>query len=218
MKRKDAGGRAWRENGIALRAARVFALVAVASCASGPRASQPAEPAPPMLTRAEWGSRPPVLPMRAHAPRRITIHHTGVRSDTTRALVAKLQGLQQWSQRDDSLAGGRRKPAWPDIPYHYYIDIRGQIAEARDVNYVGDTNTEYDPSGHILVVVEGNFEVEQPNDAQLAALRVTTRWLARTWRVPSDSIAAHRDFARTTCPGRSLYAYIGELRTFVAGR
>jgi hypothetical protein len=172
-------------------------------------------PAPPMLLRADWGAQAPVAGMNTHRLTHITVHHTAIRQNPTRTLVDKLQGLQKFSQNEGKLASGKTKPPWPDIPYHYYIDCHGQIAEAREFQFVGDTNTEYDPTGHALVVLEGNFEEEQMTEAQLAALRATVAWLALKWRVPAANIQGHRDYAKTQCPGRNLENYLPELRQFV---
>jgi hypothetical protein len=172
-------------------------------------------PAPQMISRAAWGAAEPVSAMVAHTPSYITIHHTGVRSNANRTLEQKLKGLQTFSQREDSLAGGRKKPAWPDVPYHYYIDITGRIGIGRDVRFKGDTNTEYDPTGHILVVVEGNFEEEQPTAAQMESLRGMVKWLASQWEVPAERIQSHKDYARTQCPGVNLYREMEGLRALV---
>ena len=90
--------------------------------------------------------------------------------ETENHLEAKMQGLQRFSQNKEKLADGRTKPAWPDVPYHFYIAVDGRIAEGRSITAVGDTNTGYDPSGFIQVVVEGNFETEKPSALQQAAL------------------------------------------------
>ena len=89
-------------------------------------------------------------------------------------LEKKMQNLQAFSQRDDKLASGKFKPAWFDVPYHYYIAVDGRIAEGRELKYVGDTNTEYDPTGHALVVVEGSFNTEEPTKAQIDSLKKMT--------------------------------------------
>ena len=173
----------------------------------------------PIVSRAEWGARDPVLPMREHRIERLTIHHTATRQDTARSLASKLQGLQQFSQRDDSLADGRRKPAWADIPYHYYIAVDGSIGEARSWRYAGDTNTPYDPAGHLLVVVEGNFEDEELTPAQRTALETLVPALARRFAIPGERLGAHRDYAATRCPGRNIMSELPRLRELIdAGR
>lgn len=167
------------------------------------------------VSRAEWGARPPVLPMRGHVPVRITIHHTGTAQDTSRSVEAKLRGLQTFSQRDDSLASGRRKPAWPDVPYHYFVSVDGVVAEGREWRFVGDSNTPYDPTGHLLIVVEGNFERDTLSSAQRKTLNVLIPAQARRFRIPPAALGAHRDYAETLCPGRSLYAELPRLRGLI---
>lgn len=202
----------------------LHAPVAIVSCAP-PRASAPAPvaavaatptparaPATALLTRAEWGARAPVLPMRPHEPRSITIHHTATRQAPNRALADKMRALQQFSQNDGALDTGKAKPAWADVPYHYYIDVHGSVAEGREVGYAGDTNTTYDPAGHVLIVLEGNFQEEQPTPGQLAALRRLVAEFSARWQIPAERIGGHKDFADTACPGRNLEAYLPELR------
>lgn len=167
------------------------------------------------VPRAEWGARPPVLPMRTHVPVRITIHHTGVAQDPGRSVESKLIGLQTFSQRDDSLASGRKKPAWADVPYHYYVAMDGAVAEGREWRFVGDSNTPYDPTGHLLIVVEGNFERDTLSSAQRKTLDILVPSQARRFRIPEAALGAHRDYAQTSCPGRALYAELPRLRGLI---
>ena len=169
------------------------------------------------VPRTAWGANPPVLPMKRHAPTRLTIHHTGTAQNHGRTIEQKLSGLQAFSQRDDSLATGRKKPAWADVPYHYYVAVDGAVAEGREWSYVGDTNTEYDPTGHLLVVVEGNFERDTLTTAQRQTLDALVPALTRHFRITGSTLGAHRDFANTLCPGRNLYAEIPRLRVLIAG-
>lgn len=168
-----------------------------------------------MVSRAEWGAREPVLPMRRHAPVRLTIHHTGTLSTPNRSIESKILGLQQFSQRADSLADGRKKPAWADVPYHFYVGVDGAVAEAREWQYVGDSNTPYDPTGHLLVVVEGNFEREALSSAQRRTLDALIPALAAHFRIGPEALASHRDYARTLCPGRALYTELPRFRALV---
>ncbi len=170
------------------------------------------------VSRAEWGARPPVLPMRAHSVSRLTIHHTGTNQNFNRTVADKLRGLQLFSQRDDSLASGRLKPAWPDVPYHFYVGVDGVVGEGRDWRYAGDTNTEYDPAGHLLVVVEGNFQKDTLTTAQRRTLDIIVPALARSFGIPAERLASHRDYARTSCPGANLYAELPRFRELIRAR
>lgn len=178
----------------------------------------PTSPIPasvPFVSRAQWGAHAPVLPMKEHTPVRLTIHHTGVAQNFSRTLEAKIKALQDFSQRDDSLSSGQKKPAWADVPYHYYISVDGRVAEGREWKYVGDSNTPYDPSGHLLVVVEGNFEKDTLTTAQRNTLDLFVPSLARKFHIASSALASHRDFAVTSCPGKNLYSELPHLRTLI---
>jgi hypothetical protein len=168
------------------------------------------------LARADWGAKAPVLPMREHTLTRLTLHHTGVPQLFERTLPEKLRSLQKFSQEDGPLADGRLKPAWADIPYHLYVDVHGAVGEARDLRFAGDSNTSYDPAGHLLVVVEGNFEKEKITAAQMATLEKLVPALAKKYGIPADSVGGHKDFAATSCPGAGLFAELPRLRQLVA--
>lgn len=166
---------------------------------------------PKIVTREEWGAKLHRPGAKVHHIDRITIHHTGVAQSPARSLEDKLRGLQAFSQREDKLADGRTKPAWPDIPYHYYISVDGRIGEGRRYRYVGDTNTTYDPTGHLLIVVEGNFETELPKPEQIASLEKLVNWALWNWRLERKTIFGHGDFASTDCPGKNLVPFVRAL-------
>jgi hypothetical protein len=159
---------------------------------------------PEVVSREDWQAAAPSLPMISHTPGSIIVHHTGSSMQVKKTLAAKMRGLQRFSQAKEKLADGRTKPAWPDIPYHYYIGADGAIAEGRDVTKVGDTNTAYDPKGAIQIVVEGNFEVEQVTDAQQASLVRLLSWLKTKHVIKLGAITPHASKAKTACPGKNL--------------
>jgi len=106
---------------------------------------------------------------------------------------------------------------WADLAYHVIIGIDGTVYEGRDPAYRGDTGTTYDTTGHFLVVVEGNFDVDRPTAAQLESLTAVLAWAAEHYGVPASAIAGHGDYAATACPGANLEGRIrsGELETAV---
>ncbi len=171
-----------------------------------------ASDAPTILKRAEWGARAPISAMQQHTPVRITVHHTATQPNAGRTLSKKLQSLQRFSQSSERLADGRLKVAWADVPYHFYIDATGGIGEGRAVRFVGDTNTRYDPSGHIGIVLEGNFEDAPPAPQQVEALVSLLVNLATTHNISPDVIAGHKHYAQTLCPGKHLAALLPDIR------
>ena len=181
--------------------------------------SQPASAAPndlpgvDVISVAQWGGTP-ADPAKARRQdiSHITLHHQGETYPPGKDPVAYLRNLQTWS---------RSTKHWLDIPYHYIIDLDGKVYAGRNIEYAGDTNTEYDPKGHALIEVVGNFEEVEPNAAQLKAVADVMAALALKYRLPLDSIAAHKDYsAQTVCPGEHLYAYLqdGYFRKEVALR
>jgi len=180
----------------------------LAGCASQP----PVLPAPPIVAVATWGGSPGAAPAEPQRIDHITLHHQGESWVVGRDPAAYLRRLQQWS---------RRTKGWADIPYHYVIAPDGQIYAARDLGLAGDTNTEYDPRGHALVMLLGNFEEVEPSREQLLATAELMAWLAQAHGLSERSIASHKDHSsQTVCPGRHLYAHLqsGWLQGAVAAR
>jgi hypothetical protein len=105
----------------------------------------------------------------------ITLHHQGEPYKAGTDPRQYLRNLQNWS---------RGTKHWLDIPYHYIIDLDGNIFEGRKIDYAGDTNTEYDPTGHALIEVVGNFEEVEPNQQQLDAVVRLMAMLAQEVRGP----------------------------------
>jgi hypothetical protein len=186
-------------------------IAMVAACAPAMRAPE-VVPGTPIVTRSAWGGLPAAAEMRPHEIHSITIHHTAGRINRDKPLAQKMRDLQTFSQCACPLGNGRVKAAWADIPYHYFVDHEGMVAEGRDVRFAGDTNTAYDPAGHLLIVLEGNFEEEEPTTAQIATLRRLVDGFRARYGVPAERIDGHRDHAPTLCPGEKLYEMIPELR------
>ncbi len=186
-------------------------LLAAVGCAPAMRVVE-VVPGTPLTTRAQWGGGPATAEMRPHEIHSVTIHHTAGRINTERTLAQKMRNLQDFSQCACALGDGRIKAAWADIPYHFFVDHEGVVAEGRDVRFAGDTNTAYDPAGHLLIVLEGNFEEEQPTPAQMETLRRLVNGFRARYDVPAERIDGHRDHAPTLCPGEHLYRLLPELR------
>lgn len=167
---------------------------------------------PTIISRKDWKAKNPVGEGKEHTIRFLTIHHTGTPQKKETKIEKKMQNLQNFSQTESRLASGKLKPIWFDVPYHYYIAVDGKIAEGREIKFVGDTNTNYDPTGHALIVLEGNFETEQPSAEQQKSLREMTGWLLAQYKIPVAEIKAHNDYAATACPGNNLKILLPKLR------
>ena len=149
--------------------------------------------------RAEWGWKPLERALPQQQINKITIHHGGEEFAEDKDMIQYLRNLQSWS---------RAEKKWIDIPYHFMLDLKGNIYEARPINYPGDTNTDYDVRGHALICVVGNYEVQKINEAQLKSLAKLTAFLKQRFHVDMKDIKTHKDYTnQTVCPGKDLYKY-----------
>lgn len=153
-----------------------------------------------ILPRSNWNALPSKA-FKSHTPVRITIHHEGTQLDMDADAAKKISAIQRWGMGPDK--------NWADIPYHYLIAPNGTIYEGRDPLTVGETSTEYDPTGHLLICCLGNLEVQPLPDQQLQSLIRLTAYTAERFKISADSIASHKDYSKqTNCPGKNLYPYI----------
>lgn len=132
---------------------------------------------------------------RRHDLQRLTLHHTAVRLDRAALAPARLRGHQAF----------HLDQGWSDIAYHFGVDPLGNVYELRDPQVPGDTFTGYDPSGHLLIVAEGDFSVEEPTDTMIESLAQVVAWAAERYQIPVTSLSGHRDHTATACPGDALY-------------
>lgn len=155
-------------------------------------------PTPKLFSRADWGAVDSIGLVKNHEISRITIHHGGEDFPATKDVVKYLKNLQSWS---------RNTKKWADVPYHWLIAPNGDIYQGRPDSISGDTNTTYNPSGHLLICALGNFEEIEIPEVQYASLIYLTKQKMAEYHVPIDSIRTHLDYAETQCPGKNLYKF-----------
>ncbi|MEO5590126.1 MAG: N-acetylmuramoyl-L-alanine amidase [Gemmatimonadaceae bacterium] len=148
-----------------------------------------------------------------HQISHVTLHHTGDAQPLRRedSPMAKLRGLQAWGASDRN---------WWDVPYHFLLDLDGNVYEGRDWHFMGETNTAYDPGGHFLISVIGNYDKQEPTPAQLKSIADMMAWALSEAHLPVDSIGGHYNYAQTGCPGTNLKKYLedGTFRRMVLAR
>lgn len=138
---------------------------------------------------------------KSQVPVQITVHHEGgkVLLKTDNA-AQRLKNIQTWGMGKD------RK--WTDVPYHFLIAPDGTVYEGRNALTTGETATEYDPSGHLLISFLGNYEEQQINENLLDVLTKLIAKLCLQYNISPETIATHRDHsAVTSCPGKNIYPY-----------
>ena len=163
-------------------------------------------PTTPLLCRQAWEANPVREGGSTHTLDRMTLHHSAELFTDNRTIAKRLRDHQRVHQDDNE---------WIDIAYHVAVDRKGNLFELRPAELVGSTNTDYDPTGHFLVLVEGNFEEQQVEESQIAGAALAFAWAAQKYGISAKTLAGHRDVsAATACPGSNLEAFItnGKLR------
>ncbi len=185
----------------------------VSACSSDTRTASPhltAATSALLLCREAWGARPARPGGKPHTITRMTLHHEAVVLGDNRNAPERLRHDQRYHQD---------QKGWIDIAYHVGVDRNGNLYELRDTAIAGDTATDYDTTGHFLVLCEGDFDQENVSESQLQGTANAFAWAAKKFGVPSSTLAGHRDFAQTSCPGANLYAHLasGDLKRRIDG-
>ena len=118
------------------------------------------------------------------------------------------------------MQAGHQAEGWPDIAYHFLIDRHGNVYRARPAWAKGNTRTNYNPRGHLLVMCIGNFSEQDIPRRQLDGAIDVLAWACERYDVRPSTIHGHRDYASTACPGDDLYRLIdnGAIRRRVKRR
>ncbi len=155
-----------------------------------------------VISRETWRAERPAAFYKRHHLQKLTIHHQGVTFTDARKAPARLKSMQRFHKSPER--------GFTDISYHFIIDPDGNVYQGRPPWAAGETKTDYDPSGHLLVCLLGDFETQTPTPPQLDALVRVLGWGAETFDISPATIEGHRDHARTTCPGKNLHALIAD--------
>ena len=153
-----------------------------------------------LICRDAWGARPPRPGGKRHTITRMTLHHEAVVLGDNRNAPERLRKDQRYHQDQHG---------WIDIAYHVGVDRNGNLYELRSTEIAGDTATDYDTTGHFLVLCEVDFYEEAVSEAQLheplshslgcPELRYREHYLGGPSRLRPGSHAQAR-ISTPTCP------------------
>lgn len=153
-----------------------------------------------IITRAQWGARPPRSVHKIALPTpRLWVHHSADDRQGTAAVRA-----HQAFHMDHR--------GWSDIAYSFLIDADGRIFEGRGAGVAGGHTAGDNTRSHAICLL-GNFEHRHPTPAALDALvELARHGRDQGWWVPT--LGGHRDApgASTACPGRHLHAALPLIR------
>ncbi|XP_039366945.1 peptidoglycan-recognition protein SC2-like [Mauremys reevesii] len=164
---------------------------------------------PTIITRSQWGARPPRsrVPLKTPVPY-VIIHHTvGNRCFNLASCSREVKGIQNYHMDSNR---------WPDIGYNFLIGEDGRVYEGRGWSTVGAhaKNWNHKSLGFSFL---GNFSNRPPNAAALnAAQSLIQCAVKRGFLRRSYTLKGHRNVNPTSCPGNALYGVISRWPRFKA--
>ncbi len=134
---------------------------------------------------------------------RITVHHTAAvsTSKTDKDVVAEIEGVCL-----EHITRG-----YGDIGYHFVVDARGTVWEARSLAYQG-AHVSGQNEENIGIVLLGNFEAQQVGRKQVEALDTLIGALRDKYQIKRHRLYGHRDLGKSSCPGKNLYKQVERLK------
>lgn len=161
-----------------------------------------------VLSRRSWATGEPIPSRmdRMLPVQRVTVHHDGIES------LFYGTGQQETAARIDAIRRSHQAKSWGDIGYHFVVDRAGRVWEGRPLVWQG-AHVKDRNEHNIGVLCLGNFDRQQPTDAQLSALEQHLNRLKSRFRLPAQNIHTHQELAATACPGFNLQRFMVSART-----
>lgn len=165
-----------------------------------------------LVTREEWGAKPPKSGRSAlHATFGTTVHYEGPRlgSFPHETCAAKVRGVQAFHM------GPSRK--WLDIAYTAVVCPHGYTYEGRwtGVRTAAQGTNEGNATSYAVCFLGG---VDDPVGPEVVLELVEVLDFLRTYGGAGLGVNGHRDWHSTACPGDALYGLLGDVRARLDGR
>ncbi|XP_048247770.1 peptidoglycan-recognition protein SC2-like isoform X1 [Haliotis rufescens] len=156
---------------------------------------------PNIVTRAQWGARPPTSRSLLHsAVKYAFIHHGASAACHTEAECAAIvRGYQRYHMDGHH---------WNDIGYSFVVGEDGNAYEGRGWDAVGAHTQGYNTVGLGFCII-GNFMERLPDSKALDTVQKLIACGVSKGKIQSSYILrGHRDMGSTACPGTKLYDLI----------
>ena len=140
-------------------------------------------------SRSDWGWKGSVKPSESADIRNITILQSGINI----------------ANESEPSIHYRNMPA---PACHFLINADGTVYEAQPIGTSPKTTGSFDPTGHILICVMGDYETEYLNQFQMRSLIDLSTYLVETYHIPLYNIQTMKEYSSATLPAKHLYQYI----------
>ena len=169
-------------------------------------------PKPVIISRSEWGARPPTHGYSLHPYYiKLTLHHAaGFSADNIEEGKEQLRAIQDLHQ----FVRG-----WSDIGYHFVVDKAGNIYQGRPETVIG-AHVLNNNTGNIGVCVLGCYHPPELycgdwlTDATTNSLVALYAWVSGEYNYDPNVLKGHRDYPynETSCPGNNVYEELSWFR------
>jgi len=153
---------------------------------------------PKIISRAEWGARPPTYTVDMALPvPRYFVHHTATSDCFTQANCMSLMRAIQGSHIDVN--------GWPDIGFTFLVGEDGNVYEGRGWDHEPGMNNAYASTGYDVGIF-GDFTLRDPSvEAMELVLQLIECGLSLNKISQVYVLHGHADAICTQCPGNSFY-------------
>lgn len=153
----------------------------------------------PMITREQWGAKPPkhIEPLKLPVPY-VIIHHTYIPDvcNTTEQCIKSMQSMQRFHQVE-------RK--WDDIGYNFAVGGDGNIYEGRGWDRIGAHARSWNNKS-IGIVLIGDYTDKNPSSImQKRAHEIIAFGVSNDYIDKGYTLYGHRQVGNTECPGNMFF-------------
>ena len=166
-----------------------------------------------IITRAEWGARPPKYRYNLSTPTpRLWLHHAAGAilpgdDSVSDADLRRIRSIQNYHMD---------KRGWSDIAYNFLVDPDGNIFEGRGADIKGGHTYGENSVSHGICVM-GNYDNQLVDSDLPDRLVEFVRFGYQQSWWPLGFTGGHKDApeAETSCPGRYLYRLLPEINNTI---
>ncbi|MBU1105226.1 MAG: peptidoglycan recognition protein family protein [Candidatus Riflebacteria bacterium] len=161
---------------------------------------------PALLSRKDWGARPPKSSYSEHAVQRLVVHHSYIPNQSQYKAAASIRGIQNYHMDDP-------KTGWADIGYHFLIGPEGTIYQGRPETVVGAHASPNTNAVGICLIGDYDPDKDPIPPVMEKSLVSLLSWLCSNYRVnPGVNIFGHCDYSTKSCPGLEVYKRLPQYR------
>lgn len=149
---------------------------------------------PEMVQKVSWRDSLPSGSFRSQVPERITLLHNREPLKEGTNLEAYMKALQQKAIRN----------GWGDLGAHYYVGPLGEIYQGRATFLTGRIleEKELDPTGHIFIMLLGDYNQQKPTEEMKLKLISLILWLCKDQSLMLEDTKGLNEYvADTESPG-----------------